>query len=133
MLEELKELWKAHLWDNIPSVRENSANAMAKAAKAYGDEMLAFCWAAVDEFLPRAFDQPSESQKYTGLDNITSFGVAGVRRIRANDLDLHTNQTMFSCGSLAPKLQRGGGCMDHGFKRPQVRMRMRARPRHGRA
>ena len=24
---------------------------------------------------------------------------------------------MFSCGSLAPKLRRGGGCMDHGFKR----------------
>lgn len=26
-------------------------------------------------------------------------------------------QVMFSCGSLAPKLQRGGGCMDHGFTR----------------
>ena len=24
---------------------------------------------------------------------------------------------MFSCGSLAPKLKRGGGCMDHGFTR----------------
>ena len=24
---------------------------------------------------------------------------------------------MFSCGSLAPKLTRGGGCMDHGFTR----------------
>ena len=24
---------------------------------------------------------------------------------------------MFSCGSLAPKLKRGGGCMDHGFSR----------------
>jgi hypothetical protein len=29
----------------------------------------------------------------------------------------HTNQTQFSCGSLAPKLKRGGGCMDHGFAR----------------
>jgi hypothetical protein len=26
---------------------------------------------------------------------------------------------MFSCGSLAPKLKRGGGCMDHGFARPK--------------
>jgi hypothetical protein len=24
---------------------------------------------------------------------------------------------MFSCGSLGPKLRRGGGCMDHGFTR----------------
>ena len=26
---------------------------------------------------------------------------------------------MYSCGSLAPKLKRGGGCMDHGFTRAQ--------------
>lgn len=26
---------------------------------------------------------------------------------------------MFSCGSLAPKLKRGGGCMDHGFTKPK--------------
>lgn len=31
----------------------------------------------------------------------------------------HADKTMFSCGSLAPKLKRGGGCMDHGFSRPQ--------------
>lgn len=29
----------------------------------------------------------------------------------------HTDAPMFSCGSLAPKLKRGGGCMDHGFQR----------------
>ena len=25
---------------------------------------------------------------------------------------------MYSCGSLAPKMGRGGGCMDHKFKKP---------------
>lgn len=40
-----------------------------------------------------------------------------LQRARANDPTLHTDKTMFSCGSLAPKLQRGGGCMDHGFAR----------------
>lgn len=41
-----------------------------------------------------------------------------LQRARANDEELHTDKTMFSCGSLAPKLQRGGGsCMDHGFAR----------------
>lgn len=29
----------------------------------------------------------------------------------------YTNQQRFSCGSLAPKLKRGVGCMDHGFSR----------------
>jgi len=32
------------------------------------------------------------------------------------DLD-HENKVLYSCGSLAPKLKRGGGCMDHGFHR----------------
>ena len=37
-----------------------------------------------------------------------------------DDLDeKHTDQAMFSCGSLAPKLRRGVGCMDHGFSRPK--------------
>ena len=40
-----------------------------------------------------------------------------LQRARANDPTLHTDKTMFSCGSLAPKLQRGGGCVDHGFAR----------------
>ena len=42
-----------------------------------------------------------------------------LQRARANDVDLHTDRTMFSCGSLAPKLARAGdgGCMDHGFAR----------------
>jgi len=29
----------------------------------------------------------------------------------------HENQVMYSCGSLAPKLKRKGGCMDHGYAR----------------
>ena len=29
----------------------------------------------------------------------------------------HSNNQLYSCGSLAPKLKRGGGCMDHGFTR----------------
>ena len=32
---------------------------------------------------------------------------------------MHSNQQLFSCGSLAPKLKRKGGCMDCDFSRPQ--------------
>lgn len=38
MLPELFALWTDHLWDNIPTVREDTAVALARAVAAYGDE-----------------------------------------------------------------------------------------------
>jgi len=116
--EELWRLFVAHLWDNIPSVRADSARALGACAEAWGPGALARCWAALDDALPRAKSQPSDSQRYGSLaDGGATFGVAGPRRTRANDVAAHTDQTLFSCGSLAPKLRRGAGCIDHGFKR----------------
>lgn len=37
--------------------------------------------------------------------------------MRDNDPDLHENQQMYSCGSLAPKMHRGG-CTDAKFRKP---------------
>lgn len=37
---ELYPLWFAHLWDNIPTVREDSAVALRQALEAYGQEAL---------------------------------------------------------------------------------------------
>ena len=58
------------------------------------------------------------------MSNETQFGVAqnrapGEGPIAAAAEMENENQQMFSCGSLAPKLKRGGGCMDHGFARAQ--------------
>ena len=63
-------------------------------------------------------NQPIESNKYADFTkNPANFGV--VKRLRDNDPELHENQTMYSCGSLAPKMQRtGGGCGDCKFKKP---------------
>ena len=58
VLPELLPLWIAHLWDNIPTVRQNSAQALGKVCQAYGADAIATCWQAVDELLPKAFDQP---------------------------------------------------------------------------
>uniref|UniRef100_A0A061QRH4 Arm repeat-containing protein n=1 Tax=Tetraselmis sp. GSL018 TaxID=582737 RepID=A0A061QRH4_9CHLO len=116
MLDDLYELWFAHLWDNIPSVREDSAVALGNVVRSYGQEAVDKIVEKMKVMLPHAKEQPSESHRYAGLDNTTTFGVAA-KRARDNDEALHTNQTMFSCGSLAPKLQRGSGCMDHGFSR----------------
>jgi len=105
------------LWDNIYSVREDSAVALGDAARAYGTEAITRILQKVEEMLPMAKDQPEDSRAHGGLENTTLFGVAAKRAERANDPQLHTDKTMFSCGSLAPKLSRGGGCVDHGFAR----------------
>ncbi|KAG7667191.1 hypothetical protein NADE_003012 [Nannochloris sp. 'desiccata'] len=121
VLAKLYDLWFAHLWDNIFSVREDSAIALANAARAYGPDAISRIVAKITEMLPKAKDQPADSKARGNLENTTLFGVAAERSQRANDQELHTDKTMFSCGSLAPKLQRGGGggdgCMDHGFAR----------------
>ena len=43
------------------------------------------------------------------------FGV--VRRVEESFDAAHTDQQMYSCGSLAPKMRRGG-CMDSNFHKP---------------
>ena len=73
------------------------------------------------DLLPKAFSQPPESQKYSDLENATTFGVAA-RRKRDNDPAVHSNQDMFSCGSLVARfstshLVRSDGCNDYGFAR----------------
>lgn len=59
-----------------------------------------------------AREQQPESGAFGELENTAQFGVAGrKRRAEADDKARHTDQPMFSCGSLAPKL-RAGGCME---------------------
>lgn len=72
----------------------------------------------------KAKEQISESQKFAGMKNVTQFGVShshdhAQEEKKKSEDDEHNNGVMFSCGSLAPKLKRGGGCMDHGFTRPK--------------
>eukprot|EP00879_Flechtneria_rotunda_P017789 GHRR01018648.1.p1 GENE.GHRR01018648.1~~GHRR01018648.1.p1 ORF type:complete len:558 (+),score=195.68 GHRR01018648.1:134-1807(+) len=121
MLDHLYALWSDHLWDNIPTVRENSAAALAKAVVAYGEEAVQHILPVVRNLLPQAYQQPAESQKYSGLENTTTFGVAA-RKARDNDPFVHTNQDMFSCGSLSARfsterLVKSDGCNDYGFAR----------------
>jgi hypothetical protein len=47
VLPELFDLWVDHLWDNIPTVREDTAAALVRAATAYGDEAAAKVLAAL--------------------------------------------------------------------------------------
>ncbi|GMH32577.1 hypothetical protein BSKO_00411 [Bryopsis sp. KO-2023] len=116
VMDELYGLWFAHLWDNIGSVREDSAVALGNVIRAYREEALERILPVLRDLIMKAQDQPKDSTRFSNMENVTQFGVAAMR-IRADDDKVHTDQQMFSCGSLAPKLARGGGCMDHGFKR----------------
>lgn len=43
----------------------------------------------------------SDSKIHTALENVSQFGVvADAKRIHDNDMALHTDQVMYSCGSL---------------------------------
>jgi hypothetical protein len=112
--EELCGLWIAHLSDNIYSVRSNSARALAKVyqdADIFREDLYNKMSQYLSDNIMKAKEQSASSTKNTGMENETQFGVA--KPISSE----YENQTMYSCGSLAPKLKRGGGCMDHGFSR----------------
>lgn len=118
-LDALFPLFFTNLEDNITSVRQGAAAALANVVKAYGEDALNVVMKKLEEGLKAVEKQPSESEKYGNLDKgPATFGV--VKRLRDNDVELHTNQTMYSCGSLAPKMGRGrlGGCLDRTFRRP---------------
>ncbi|KAJ9472572.1 hypothetical protein DIPPA_06848 [Diplonema papillatum] len=97
--------------DPIASVRRHAGEALARFAEA-GDDCGKRVLAAVDGMLDGIKSQKEDSAarapeqgrehaaRSTDLSNVTTFGVA--KRVRDNDVSTHTNQQMFSCGSLAP-------------------------------
>mmetsp|Transcript_14135 Transcript_14135/g.18330 ORF Transcript_14135/g.18330 Transcript_14135/m.18330 type:complete len:751 (-) Transcript_14135:151-2403(-) len=57
------------------------------------------------------------SSKYSQRASQPRGVVAGDFKMLSSKPDKYSNQQLYSCGSLAPKLRRGVGCMDHGFSR----------------
>ena len=95
-------------------MRANSARALAKVyqdADIFREDLYNRMSQYLSDNIMKAKEQSASSTKNTGMENETQFGVA--KPISSE----YENQTMYSCGSLAPKLKRGGGCMDHGFSR----------------
>ncbi|KAL8583744.1 hypothetical protein ACOMHN_000365 [Nucella lapillus] len=118
-LPALYPLFFNNLQDNIPSVRQGAAVALTNVVKAYGESSQETVLAKVSEGLRGLESQPATSEKYSGMDpSPATYSVA--KQLRDNDMELHTDRQMYSCGSLAPKMGRGreGGCMDHMFRKP---------------
>ncbi|KAK7067123.1 hypothetical protein SK128_006222 [Halocaridina rubra] len=119
-MEHLYPLFFTNLEDSIPSVRQGASVAIANVVRAYGKDVLPMVFEKMKEAFKGVENQPSESERYGDLESgAATYGV--VKRKRDNDMDLHTNNEMYSCGSLAPKMGRGGGgCSDCKFRRPPL-------------
>ncbi|CAM9208809.1 unnamed protein product [Choristocarpus tenellus] len=104
-LDKLYERWFHHVSDPIWSVRDDSAIALGSVCKAYGEEATKRVsdWIGVN--LPKARSQEAES--------------AEQHFRKQNDAKAHTGNQVFSCGSLAPKLKKGG-CSDCQVTRPSM-------------
>lgn len=116
----LYPLFFNNLQDNIPSVRQGAAIALVNVVKAYGEASQDTVLGKVKEGLEGLENQPATSEKYSAMDTgPATYSVT--KQLRDNDMELHTDKQMYSCGSLAPKMGRGkrdGGCMDHKFRKP---------------
>ncbi|XP_063218137.1 uncharacterized protein LOC134528448 isoform X1 [Bacillus rossius redtenbacheri] len=112
----LYPLFFANLGDPIASVRQGAAAALGNVVRAYGREAAARVMDQVTQGLKGVRNQPAESDKYHDPGKGAAvFGA--VKKLRDNDTDLHSDNVMYSCGSLAPRMGRGG-CSDHKFRRP---------------
>ena len=101
-LDTLYVLWIEHLSDNVWSVREDAAIALGNVIRAYGNEALVKVVGIVKDYLLKAKEQAGMTeQEY--MNKLT-------------DEKSHTGNQVYSCGSLAPKLRKGG-CSDCRFHR----------------
>eukprot|EP00118_Oscarella_pearsei_P001458 m.7493 g.7493 ORF g.7493 m.7493 type:complete len:648 (+) comp18796_c0_seq1:28-1971(+) len=113
-LHDLYALFFENLADGISSVRQGAALALSFVVEAYGEGSLDIVMKVLQTRIIKVKDQPATSM--SSMDTSPAiFGV--VKRARDNDPSLHTDKLMYSCGSLAPKMKRGAGCMHSDFRR----------------
>jgi len=110
-LPSLMERWIEQLTDQIWSVREDAGIALGDAILAYGKPTLDTIVTKLNELIPSARKQPAESREQM--------------LAKHNDPEVHTDNQLYSCGSLAPKLGRGsaratGGCSDCKMSRDRM-------------
>ncbi|CAH8456414.1 unnamed protein product [Schistosoma haematobium] len=106
-----------NLSDSIPSVRDGAAKSIAAILKSVGDQNLFQHYINhIVEKIDGLSKQPKESH---GAESCRVSGKGpGASHVTVHSGDAahdsrHTDQVMYSCGSLAPKLQKGrkgGGC-----------------------
>jgi len=117
--DQLMELWFEQMADNIPSLRANGAAAVAMAVKAWPQ-----LWREVLPRLgPRLREVQMQIEQSEVFSDYTPSGPFSVPKPKPSSLEdtpdpQFVNQTMFSCGSVAPKTfkrkqrVKDSGCMN---------------------
>ena len=94
-LPTLWERWSEQLTDQIWSVRQDAAVALGDALEAFPDELWPKVQKLLTDLLPSAREQPAMTRE--------------AYKQHQNDINAHSNSTLYSCGSLAPKLSKKSG------------------------
>lgn len=109
-LPTLFSRWTEQLTDQIWSVRQDAAVALGDAIEAYGGSMFDKVMEILNRDLSSAKKQPAMSREEY--------------KRRQNDIAAHTDSQLYSCGSLAPKLRKGGagriGCSNCALTREKA-------------
>jgi len=102
--------WTEQLTDQIWSVRADAAVALGQACQAYGKEFFERLLEFIKKNLPAAKNQPKMTmEEYKAWQN---------------NMEAHSENQLYSCGSLAPKLKKKAGagrlgCSNCAINRPK--------------
>ncbi|CDI98378.1 Armadillo type fold [Echinococcus multilocularis] len=116
----MAERFLHNLVDCIPSVREGAAASIAKVLQGANDPELEKMYLDfAEKQLDDIVDQPVDSKGAVSMSRGPGANVVVRSGNEAHDAK-HTNQVMYSCGSLATRVNKGGSgcCMDDTFQRP---------------
>jgi len=124
---KLVDLWFDQMADNIPSLRQNAASGLASAVGVWTEDLWDEVLATLKSTLPSVLQQPENSQIFT---DYTPSGPFSVPRTKPASLEdkvdpAFANQTMYSCGSAAPKTfkrrsrVKDSGCMNCSNDQPK--------------
>eukprot|EP00658_Telonema_sp_P-2_P079581 TRINITY_DN7725_c0_g2_i1.p1 TRINITY_DN7725_c0_g2~~TRINITY_DN7725_c0_g2_i1.p1 ORF type:complete len:435 (-),score=70.81 TRINITY_DN7725_c0_g2_i1:150-1328(-) len=125
VLQELSALWFEHISDNIGSVRQSAAVAIGKVAMCHQPTR-----SSAFEQLPGLLERVKQQPQGHRPAMVPSAQTDGTLSAKFECLEpsadsAHRDQVTFSCGSLAPKLKKGGpgkhgvGCMNCATLRPK--------------
>jgi len=124
---QLVELWFEQMADNIPSLRKNGAAALTMAVGVWPAQLWDGVLVKLTETLPSVLQQPEKSEIFTDYTPSGPFSVPRPKPASFEDRPdpEYTDQTMYSCGSVAPKTFKrrarggGGGCMNCSDQQPR--------------
>jgi len=121
---QLLDLWLDQISDNIPSLRQNGAAALTMGVAVWSSEWWDVVLRTIQIELPEVLMQSEKSETFTDYMPSGPFSVPRSKPMSQTDQSnpAFTDQTMYSCGSAAPKTFKrrssAAGCMNCPVRQP---------------